>query len=74
MCPTIHLLPTAAACCDRPALEKQDVESISKLLQQEPDLQAVTEEQVMEAAGRIFDRRRAVTGWIQKPADAEESK
>jgi len=34
-------------------------------------LQATTEEQVMEAARRIFDRRKSVTGWLQKPANAE---
>jgi len=33
-----------------------------------PDiLQAVTEEEVMEAARRVLDRRRAVTGWMMKP-------
>lgn len=37
-----------------------------------PDiLQAVTEDQVMAAARRVFDRRRAVTGWIRKPQTAE---
>ena len=39
-----------------------------------PDiLQAVTEAEVMAAAERIFDRRRAVTGWLQKPAAEEDA-
>ena len=37
-----------------------------------PDiLQAVTEEDVMAAAREVFDRKRAVTGWIQKPSTPE---
>ena len=35
-----------------------------------PDiLNAVTPEQIMAAAGRVFDRRQSVTGWIRKPQD-----
>ncbi|KMW60154.1 Peptidase, M16 family [Candidatus Rhodobacter oscarellae] len=34
-----------------------------------PDiLQATTKEQVMAAAARIFDRNKAVTGWLRKPS------
>ena len=34
-----------------------------------PDLlQSVTEAEVIAAAGRLFDRRRAVTGWLTPPA------
>lgn len=37
-----------------------------------PDiLRAVTPEQVMAAADRVFDRRRSVTGWIRKPQESE---
>ena len=38
-----------------------------------PDiLQAVTEEDIIEAAKMIFARDNAVTGWFQKPSDAGE--
>ena len=38
-----------------------------------PDiLQAVTEEEVMEAAARVFDRKRAVTGFARRPAAGQE--
>ena len=34
-----------------------------------PDIvQSVTEEEIMAAAATVFDRRRAVTGWLQRPA------
>ena len=37
-----------------------------------PDiLQAVTEADIMAAAERIFDRNKAVTGWLQKPQETE---
>ncbi|MEM1130670.1 MAG: pitrilysin family protein [Pseudomonadota bacterium] len=39
-----------------------------------PDvLQAVTEEDVMEAARNVFDKRKSVTGWLTPPADAGET-
>ena len=39
-----------------------------------PDiLQAVTEEQVMQAARELFDKRKAVTGWIMPPETTEDS-
>lgn len=33
-------------------------------------LEAVTAEDVMEAAAQVFDRRRAVTGWLMQATDA----
>lgn len=37
-----------------------------------PDvLQAVSEDDVMAAAKRLFDRNKSVTGWLQKPQTAE---
>nr|WP_157056534.1 pitrilysin family protein [Pseudorhodobacter aquimaris] len=37
-----------------------------------PDiLQAVTPEQVMEAAQKVFDRRNAVTGWLERHDDSQ---
>ena len=34
-----------------------------------PDvLESVTGEEIVEAARRVFDRQRAVTGWLMKPA------
>ena len=37
-----------------------------------PDLlQEVTEEQILDAAARVLDRRNAVTGWLQSPATEE---
>jgi zinc protease len=30
-------------------------------------LQAVTEEDVLAAAARVFDRKRSVTGWLMQP-------
>ena len=37
-----------------------------------PDiLQAVTEDDVMQAAARVFDRRHSVTGWLEKPLSQE---
>ena len=39
-----------------------------------PDiLQAVTGEDVMTAARALFDRRRAVTGWLTRPESGEET-
>lgn len=35
-------------------------------------LQAVTEAEIMTAAQEVFDRKRAVTGWLQAPAAAVE--
>jgi zinc protease len=33
-----------------------------------PDiLQSVTEDEIMAAAAEVFDRKRAVTGWLQAP-------
>jgi zinc protease len=44
-----------------------------KDVQDWPDiLQAVTEEDIMAAAQEVFDRKRAVTGWLQAPAAAVE--
>lgn len=41
-------------------------------VQQWPDiLQAVTKDDVMQAASEIFDRKNAVTGWLRRPADTE---
>ena len=38
-----------------------------------PDvLQSITEEEILAAAGRVFDRRKAVTAWLTAPADADE--
>ena len=38
-----------------------------------PDiLQAVTEEDVMAAAKRLFDRKRAVTGWMKRPEEVTQ--
>lgn len=37
-------------------------------------LQAVTAEDVMAAATEVFDRKRAVTGWLQAPAPEKEAK
>jgi zinc protease len=34
-------------------------------------LKDVTEEQILDAAARVFDRRNAVTGWLQSPASEE---
>ncbi len=37
-----------------------------------PDiLQAVTEEDILAAARRVFDRKNAVTGWLQRPTATE---
>jgi zinc protease len=36
-------------------------------------LAAVTAEDVMAAATRVFDRRNAVTGWLTKPATEGET-
>lgn len=45
-----------------------------KDVQDWPDiLQSVTEEEIMAAAAELFDKRRAVTGWLQAPAKAEEA-
>ena len=35
-------------------------------------LQAVTPEDIMEAAAQVFDRRRAVTGFLSAPEAAEQ--
>jgi zinc protease len=36
-----------------------------------PDiLQSVTEAEIMAAAAEVFDRKRAVTGWLQAPEPA----
>jgi zinc protease len=44
-----------------------------KDVQDWPDiLQAVTEDDIMAAAQEVFDRKRAVTGWLQAPAAAVE--
>ena len=41
-------------------------------IQQWPDiLQAVTEEDVLAAAERVFDRKRSVTGWLVQPGAGE---
>ncbi len=38
-----------------------------------PDiLQAVTEEDVLAAAARLFDRKRAVTGWMKRPEEVTQ--
>ncbi|WP_172300065.1 pitrilysin family protein [Pseudoruegeria sp. HB172150] len=38
-----------------------------------PDiLQAVTEEDVLDAARNVFDKRHAVTGWVRQPQTEEE--
>ena len=45
-----------------------------KDVQDWPDiLQSVTEDEIMAAAAEVFDKRRAVTGWLQAPAKAEEA-
>ena len=45
-----------------------------KDVQDWPDiLQSVTEDEIMAAAAELFDKRRAVTGWLQAPAKAEEA-
>lgn len=37
-----------------------------------PDiLQSITEQEVLDAAARVFDRKRAVTGYLQRPQSAE---
>jgi len=42
-------------------------------IQKWPDiLQAVTAEDIMEAARSVFDRDASVTGWLTRPADAQE--
>lgn len=42
-------------------------------IQEWPDiLQAVTAEDIMEAARAVFDRDASVTGWLTRPADAQE--
>ncbi len=46
-------------------LEVSDIEAWPDILQK------VTPEQVMAAAERVLDRRRSVTGWIQKPQNTE---
>ncbi len=46
-----------------------------KDVQDWPDiLQAVTAEDVMAAATEVFDRKRAVTGWLQAPVPEKEAK
>ncbi|TXH95724.1 MAG: insulinase family protein [Pseudorhodobacter sp.] len=46
-----------------------------KDVQDWPDiLQAVTPEDIMAVAAEVFDRDRAVTGWLQAPAAAQEAK
>ncbi|NEY90177.1 M16 family metallopeptidase [Tabrizicola oligotrophica] len=46
-----------------------------KDVQDWPDiLQSVTEEEIMAAATEVFDKRRAVTGWLQTPAPVKEAK
>ncbi len=35
-------------------------------------LQAITQEEIMAAAREIFDRRRAVTGWLTQPEETTE--
>lgn len=46
-----------------------------KDVQDWPDiLQSVTEDEIMAAAAEVFDKRRAVTGWLQTPTPAEEVK
>ena len=46
-------------------LTLQDVEAWPDILQ------AVTEEDVMAAARRVFNRKQSVTGWLQKPQTTE---
>lgn len=46
-------------------LTLQDVEAWPGILQ------AVTEEDVMAAARRVFNRKQSVTGWLQKPQTTE---
>ena len=42
-------------------------------IQKWPDiLQAVTAEDIMQAARAVFDRDASVTGWLTRPADAQE--
>lgn len=46
-----------------------------KDVQDWPDiLQSVSTEDIMAAANEVFDRNRAVTGWLQAPASAKEAK
>ena len=43
-----------------------------KDVQDWPDiLQSVTEEEIMAAAAEVFDKRRAVTGWLQAPTQTD---
>lgn len=48
-------------------LTVQDVQDWPKILD------AVTEEDIMEAAKMVFDRKKAVTGWFRKPMTQEVS-
>jgi zinc protease len=34
-------------------------------------LKTVTEEEILDAAARVFDRRKAVTGWLTAPETEE---
>jgi len=46
-----------------------------KDVQEWPDiLEAVTADDIMAAATEVFDRKRAVTGWLQAPAATKEAK
>jgi zinc protease len=46
-----------------------------KDVQDWPDiLEAVTADDIMAAATEVFDRKRAVTGWLQAPAATKEAK
>jgi zinc protease len=46
-------------------LTVEDVQNWPKVLD------AVTEEQIMQAAREVFDRRQSVTGWLMKEEAAQ---